>query len=256
MAKIISIANQKGGVGKTTTSINLGASLSHEGKSVLVIDLDPQANATLGLGINKENVIFSSYDIFVNNINPSDAIIETTVDNMDLLPSSIELARVELLSSFDLGECPLYDLIKGLKDKYDYILLDCPPSLGTLTKNALCSSDSVLIPVQCEYFALDGLTQFITTLDGVRKNNKMRNKKIQIEGILLTMLDNRSAFGFEIVSEVKEFFKEKVFKTIIPRNTQLQIAPFHGIPVTQFAPNSTSSKLYRQLAQEVVANER
>lgn len=256
MGKTISIVNQKGGVGKTTTAVNLSASLALRGHKVLLIDLDPQSNATVGIGINRGFLEFNAYDVLISGKKTSDTIVETAVKGLDILPSTIDLAGLELsLASLDEREFALYNALAEEREKYDYILIDCPPSLGLVTINSLCASESVLIPVQCEFYALDGLTQLLNTIRIVQSRLRPRKRDLKIEGVLLTMLDNRNNFGYEIVTEVKKYFKEKVFKTIIPRNVQLQIAPSHGKSIQQFSPNSRGAMVYRELAVEVENNE-
>ena len=256
MAKVISLVNQKGGVGKTTTSINLSSALGHLGKKVLLIDLDPQSNSTTGLGINKANIKLSIYDVITNRCEISDAIVKTKFKNLSVIPSMIFLSGVEIElmqtsmreDNFILGD-QLKNQINKIKDRYDFIIIDCPPSLGILTTNALAASDSVLIPVQCEYFALEGVTQLLNTI--ILTQTKV-NPKLDIEGVLLTMLDGRTLVGLEVVEDVRKFFKEKVFNTIIPRLVRLVEAPSHGKPIIEYDPKCRGALAYINLAKEVI----
>ena len=256
MAKVISLVNQKGGVGKTTTSINLSSALGHLGKKVLLIDLDPQSNSTTGLGINKANIKLSIYDVITNRCEISDAIIKTKFKNLSVIPSMIFLSGVEIElmqtsmkeDNFILGD-QLKNQINKIKDRYDFIIIDCPPALGILTTNALAASDSVLIPVQCEYFALEGVTQLLNTI--ILSQTKV-NPKLDIEGVLLTMLDGRTLVGLEVVEDVRKFFKEKVFNTIIPRLVRLVEAPSHGKPIIEYDPKCRGALAYINLAKEVI----
>ena len=257
MAKTISIVNQKGGVGKTTTAINLSAALAQKGKKILLIDLDPQSNATVGIGINRGFLEFNAYDCLIGDTPVKEATVSTGLTGLDILPSTIDLAGLELaLAQLKDRDFILYNALSLQREMYDYIIIDCPPSLGLVTINSLSASDSVLIPVQCEFYALDGLTQLLNTVRIVQTRLRPKARDLKIEGVLLTMLDNRNNFGFEIVNEVKKYFKEKVFKTIIPRNVQLQIAPSHGKSILQFSPNSRGAMMYRELAEEVLRNEK
>ncbi len=256
MAKVISLVNQKGGVGKTTTSINLSSALGHLGKKVLLVDLDPQSNSTTGLGINKANIKLSIYDVITNRCEISDAIIKTKFKNLSIIPSMIFLSGVEIElmqtsmreDNFILGD-QLKNQINKVKDRYDFIIIDCPPALGILTTNALAASDSVLIPVQCEYFALEGVTQLLNTI--ILTQTKV-NPKLDIEGVLLTMLDGRTLVGLEVVEDVRKFFKEKVFNTIIPRLVRLVEAPSHGKPIIEYDPKCRGALAYINLAKEVI----
>ncbi|MCY8279065.1 sporulation initiation inhibitor protein Soj, partial [Bacillus inaquosorum] len=219
MGKIIAITNQKGGVGKTTTSVNLGACLAYIGKRVLLVDIDPQGNATSGLGIEKADVEQCVYDILVDDADVIDIIKATTVENLDVIPATIQLAgaEIELVPTIS-REVRLKRALEAVKQNYDYIIIDCPPSLGLLTINALTASDSVVIPVQCEYYALEGLSQLLNT---VRLVQKHLNTDLMIEGVLLTMLDARTNLGIQVIEEVKKYFRDKVYKTVIPRNVRL-----------------------------------
>lgn len=229
MGKIIAITNQKGGVGKTTTSVNLGACLAYIGKRVLLVDIDPQGNATSGLGIEKADVEQCVYDILVDDADVIDIIKATTVENLDVIPATIQLAgaEIELVPTIS-REVRLKRALEAVKQNYDYIIIDCPPSLGLLTINALTASDSVVIPVQCEYYALEGLSQLLNT---VRLVQKHLNTDLMIEGVLLTMLDARTNLGIQVIEEVKKYFRDKVYKTVIPRNVRLSEAPSHGKPI-------------------------
>lgn len=252
MGKIMSIANQKGGVGKTTSSVNLSASLAALGNRVLMVDIDPQGNATSGLGINKADVNQCIYNVLVDDIEAKDVCITTETENLDIIPATIQLAgaEIELVSAIS-REIRLKKSLEKLKDSYDYIIIDCPPSLGLLTINALTSSDTVLIPVQCEYYALEGLSQLLNTIRLVQKH---LNKELMIEGVLLTMLDARTNLGLEVIEEVKKYFQDKVYKSIIPRNVRLGEAPSHGKPITTYDPKSRGAQVYLELAKEVMMN--
>ncbi len=256
MAKVISLVNQKGGVGKTTTSINLSASLGKLGKRTLLIDLDPQGNTTTGLGINKGGVNYSVYDCLVGTVSAKDAIIKTKFTKLYVLPATISLAGIDIelieMSHRDKNfqmRNQLKNIIDLIKDKFDYIIIDCPPSLGLLTTNALIASDSVIIPVQCEFFALEGITQLLNTIIMVQTR---LNPRLQIEGVLLTLLDSRTNLGLEVVEEVRKYFKEKVFNTIIPRLIRLVEAPSHGEPINEYDPTCRAAEAYMNLAKEVI----
>ena len=247
MGKVISVANQKGGVGKTTTTVNLGTILAKKGKKVLLIDADPQGNATSGLGVEKE-VEFSTYDILVNETEIKDAIQDTIIKNLKVCPSNINLAGAEVeLVSMMSREQRLKEKLDMVKDKFDYILIDCPPSLGLITLNSFTASDSVLIPVQCEYYALEGLGQLLNTINLVKKH---LNKEIKIEGALLTMYDMRTNLSNQVVKEVKKYFGDQVYKTVIPRNVRLSEAPSYGMPITEYDPRSKGAKSYIKFAKE------
>ncbi|PMC35562.1 sporulation initiation inhibitor Soj [Bacillus sp. UMB0899] len=252
MGKIIAIANQKGGVGKTTTSVNLGACLAYIGKRVLLVDVDPQGNATSGIGIEKADVEHCIYDILVDDVEAKDVIKPTAVENLDIIPATIQLAgaEIELVPTIS-REVRLKRALEAVKDNYDYMVIDCPPSLGLLTINALTASDAVLIPVQCEYYALEGLSQLLNT---VRLVQKHLNTDLTIEGVLLTMLDARTNLGIQVIDEVKKYFQDKVYKTIIPRNIRLSEAPSHGQPIIIYDPRSRGAEVYLDLAKEVVVN--
>ncbi|CAI9394312.1 ParA family protein [Niallia sp. Sow4_A1] len=252
MGKIITVANQKGGVGKTTTSVNLGSCLAYIGKRVLLVDIDPQGNATSGVGIEKADVDHCIYDVLVDDLEARMVIKQTNVENLDVIPATIQLAgaEIELVSTIS-REVRLKRALDEVKHNYDYILIDCPPSLGLLTINALTASDAVLIPVQCEYYALEGLSQLLNT---VRLVQKHLNHDLAIEGVLLTMLDARTNLGLQVIEEVKKYFQDKVYKTIIPRNIRLSEAPSHGEPIIIYDPKSRGAEVYLDLAKEVVTS--
>lgn len=248
MSRIISIVNQKGGVGKTTTTVNLGSALALEGQKVLIVDFDQQANATISLGINKEEILFDIADFFTHVGLLRRAIIRTNVENLELIPASIKLANVEEgIYQVENNQYLLSSKLEQIRDEYDYILIDCPPSLGLIVDNALYASDSVIIPVECSFYAYEALTQMINKIDKVQKN-----KNIDIEGILLTKLDNRSTTGYKIVEKVKFLAPDKIFKTIITNSSHIQEAPTLGKSVIQFSYNSRGSKEYRELAKELL----
>ncbi len=247
MGKIISVANQKGGVGKTTTTVNLGTILAKKGKKVLLIDADPQGNATSGLGVEKE-VENTTYDILVNDVTMEETIQDSSIKNLKVCPANMSLAGAEVeLVSMMSREQRLKEKLEEVKDKFDYILIDCPPSLGLITLNSFTASNSVLIPVQCEYFALEGLGQLLNTIERVRK---YLNKEIQIEGALLTMYDARTNLSNQVVKEVKKYFNDKVYKTVIPRNVRLSEAPSYGMPITEYDARSKGAKSYVKFARE------
>ncbi|MDO3681615.1 ParA family protein [Paenibacillus ehimensis] len=251
MAKIIAITNQKGGVGKTTTSVNLGASLASLGKKVLLVDIDPQGNTTSGLGINKADVVHCIYDVLINDVHPNEAMVDTALENLKIIPATIQLAgaEIELVPTIS-REVRLKKSLQLVKHMFDYILIDCPPSLGILTVNSLTAADSVIIPIQCEYYALEGLSQLLNT---VRLVQKHLNTTLQIEGVLLTMFDARTNLGMQVIEEVKKYFQQKVYQTIIPRNIRLSEAPSHGQPIITYDPRSKGAEVYLELAKEVIA---
>ena len=247
MGKVISVANQKGGVGKTTTTINLSTILAKKGKRIMLIDADPQGNATSGVGVDKE-VELSFYDVLTNDTEIIDTLEKTAIRNLVVCPSNINLAGAEVeLVSMMSREQRLKEKLDIIKERFDYIFIDCPPSLGLITLNAFTASDSVLIPVQCEYYALEGLGQLLNTINLVKKH---LNKDIQIEGALLTMYDMRTNLSNQVVKEVKRYFNNKVYKTVIPRNVRLSEAPSYGMPITEYDPRSKGAKSYEKFAKE------
>jgi len=250
MRQIIAVANQKGGVGKTTTTINLGACMAMGELRVLIVDIDPQGNATSGIGILKDEQKKTVYDVIINGDNVEDVVIKTNIDNLYILPANIQLAGAELeLVSVFSRETRLKEALELVGSKFDVVIIDCPPSLGLLTINALTAADSLLVPIQCEFFAMEGISQLLRTLALVRKN---LNKKLEIGGILLTMFDRRINLANQVVSEIKSHFREKVFSTIIPRNVALSEAPSHGLPIILHKTKSRGAEAYTQLAKEVI----
>lgn len=252
MGKIIAVANQKGGVGKTTTCVNLCCALKEAGAKVLLCDIDPQGNCTSGMGVDKNSVSPNLYNVLVDGVQAEKAIIETEFG--DLLPSNAILsgAGIELVNA-KTREFVLKTALAGIKQKYEYIFIDCPPSLEMLTLNALCAADTVLIPVQCEYFALEGLTDLIST---IRMTKKALNPSLDIEGVLLTMFDSRTNFSMQVAEEVKKFFKNKVYNIVIPRNVRISEAPSHGIPVLIYDRASRGAQTYTELAREFIRRNR
>ena len=259
MAKVISLVNQKGGVGKTTSSINLAAALGNEGKKTLLIDLDSQGNSSNGLGLNSNDFEYDIYDVITGNCEIKKAIIKTKFKNLSIIPSSINLAGIEVEfikkmledNNFKQNE-ELKIRVNEIRDYYDYIIIDCQPSLGISTMNALVASDSVIIPVQCEYYALEGITQLLNTIILVQSN---MNPNLRIEGVLLTMLDGRTNIGLEVIEEVRKYFKNKVFNTIIPRLVKLAEAPSHGEPINAYEPTCRATLAYENLAKEVISRD-
>ena len=251
MGKIISVANQKGGVGKTTTTVNLATILAKKGKSILLIDADPQGNATSGLGIDKK-MDKSLYDILIDETEIREVAQKTIINNLAICPSNINLAGAEVeLVSLMSREQRLKEKLEKVKEYFDYVFIDCPPSLGLITLNAFTASDSVIIPVQCEYYALEGLGQLLNTVNLVKKH---LNKKLEIEGALLTMYDIRTNLSNQVVKEVKKYFGDKVFKNVIPRNVRLSEAPSYGMPITEYDPHSKGARSYMKFAKEFIKN--
>ena len=249
MGKIIAVSNQKGGVGKTTTSVNLAACVADAGKRVLLIDIDPQGNATSGLGQQAKDGL-SVYPVIIGELEAEKAIVSTKFGPLDVLPSSIELAGAEIeLVAMPGRETLLREALKPIREQYDYIFIDCPPSLSLLTLNAMTAADSVLIPIQCEYYALEGVGQLMNTLQLVKKR---LNPELAIEGVVLTMLDGRTNLGIQVVQEVKRYFKGGVFGTVIPRNVRLSEAPSHALPIHLYDPRSTGAQAYKDLARELI----
>ncbi|BCB06102.1 sporulation initiation inhibitor protein Soj [Bacillus sp. KH172YL63] len=252
LGRIVAVTNQKGGVGKTTTSVNLGACLAYIGKKVLLVDIDPQGNATSGVGVEKGDVQQCIYDVLVDDVDVKETIKQSKVENLSIVPATISLAgaEIELVPTIS-REVRLKKALEKVKDEYDYVIIDCPPSLGLLTINALTASDAVVIPVQCEYYALEGLSQLLST---VRLVQKHLNHDLMIDGVLLTMLDARTNLGIQVIEEVKKYFQDKVYRTIIPRNVRLSEAPSHGEPIIIYDAKSRGAEVYLELAKEVVAN--
>ncbi|MCK1997912.1 chromosome partitioning protein [Paenisporosarcina quisquiliarum] len=252
MGRIIAIANQKGGVGKTTTSVNLSACLAYLGKKVLLVDIDPQGNASSGVGVNKGEVQQCIYDVLIDDVSVKETILETKVENLHIVPATISLAgaEIELVSTIS-REVRLKRALQEVQGLYDYIVIDCPPSLGLLTINSLTASDAIIIPVQCEFYALEGLSQLLSTIRLVQKH---LNKNLAIDGVLLTMFDARTNLGIQVIEEVKKYFQDKVYKTIIPRNVRLSEAPSHGEPIIIYDPKSRGAEVYLELAKEVIRN--
>ena len=254
MAKTISIINQKGGVGKTTTAVNLIAAIGSHGKRVLLCDIDPQGNSTSGFGIDKRSLKYSSYDVLINNVPARDVIITTKFEGVDVLPSNMNLAGAELeLVDMKGRESRLKNALLPLYNNYDFIFLDCPPSLGLITLNALCASDTLIVPIQCEYYALEGLSQLMST---VRQVKRLYNSLIELEGVVLTMYDGRLNLTQQVVAEVKKFFPKKVYASVIPRNVRLSEAPSFGLPIMYYDKNSKGSMAYEALAVEFLKQNR
>ncbi len=249
LGKAIAIFNQKGGVGKTTTNINLAACLAMKDQKILILDIDPQGNTTSGMGISKKGLKLTSYEILVDDkINVLDAIIPTNIPNLDIIPASVQLAGAEIeLVQLEGREKRLKKALDKISDKYDYIFIDCPPSLGLLTINSLTAVDSVLIPIQCEFYALEGVSQLMSTIDLVKKN---LNKGLEIQGVILSMFDGRTNLSIQVVEEVKKYFKDSVYTTVIPRNVRLAEAPSFGLPITEYDPKSKGAMAYMEFAEE------
>lgn len=250
MSKVIAISNQKGGVGKSTTAINLSASIGLMKKNVLVIDMDPQGNTTSGLGIDRNEDIYTVYELLIDECSAEDCIIKTDYKNLSVIPSNSNLAGAEIeLLDIEDKEYLLSNRLEKIKDEYDYIFIDCPPSLSVLTLNAMCAADSVIIPIQCEYYALEGLTQILNTIELVKER---LNEKLEVEGVVFTMFDGRNNLSSDVVANVKENLDIRLFDTIIPRNVRLAEAPSYGMPVIYYDNRSTGATSYRYLAKEVV----
>ena len=253
MAKIIAIANQKGGVGKTTSAVNLSACVAQQSRRVLAIDIDPQGNMTSGLGVDKNTVTSSVYDVLINKLDVRDAIVPTQVENLSLLPANIELAGAEVeLVGMMAREQVLKRALYKVANDYDYVFIDCPPSLGLLTLNALTAANTLIVPIQCEYYALEGLSRLMNTVKLVRMH---LNPELDVEGVVLTMFDSRTNLSSQVVTEVKKFFKNKVYNTIIPRSVRLSEAPSFGLPISLYDPKSTGAKAYGELAREIVGKD-
>ena len=255
MGKAIAIFNQKGGVGKTTTNINLAACLAIKGKKVLVLDIDPQGNTTSGLGISKRGLENTMYEVLItDSYDPKNAVRHTVVEGLDIIPASVELAGAEVeMVQLEGREKRLKRALDTIRDGYDYIVIDCPPSLGLLTINSLTAVDSVLIPIQCEFYALEGVSQLMSTIELVRKS---MNKNLEIQGVILSMFDGRTNLSIQVVEEVKRYFKQKVYTTVIPRNVRLAEAPSYGLPIMEYDPRSNGARAYMEFAEEFLALER
>lgn len=250
MSKIIAIANQKGGVGKTTTSVNLSSCLAVKGKKILIIDIDPQGNTSSGLGIDKTKIRKSIYDVIINGIPIEETLVDTKIDTLKLSPSNIQLAGAEVeLVSVISRETRLKFALESIKDKFDYIIIDCPPSLGLITLNALTAANTILVPIQCEYYALEGLSQLMNTVGIIQKH---LNPALKVEGVVLTMFDARTNLSIQVVDEVKKYFGNKVYRTIIPRNVRLSEAPSYGLPIILYDSKSKGAECYMDLADEVI----
>lgn len=254
MGKIISVVNQKGGVGKTTTAVNLAAGIGKMGKKILIVDADPQGNTTSAYGVVKQKLDRSVYDLLIGRASAAEAIVTTAFEGVDIIPCNMNLAGAEVeLISIDRRESQLKNALIMVKEKYDFIFIDCPPSLGLITINALCASDTVLVPIQCEFFALEGLSQLIST---VRQVKRLFNPRIEIEGILLTMFDGRLNLTQQVVAEVKKFFPRELYSTTIPRAVRLSEAPSHGKPIQYYDPRNKGGKAYDDLAAEFIKRQR
>lgn len=253
MGRIIAVANQKGGVGKTTTSINLAACLAEKGKKVLGVDMDPQGNLTSGLGVDKDSVEKSIYELIIGEVDIKEVINKEVLENLDIIPTSIDLSAAEIeLIGVDDKEYILRNAIDQVKDQYDFVIIDCPPSLSMLTINAMTTADSVIVPIQCEYYALEGLSQLIHTVELVKDR---LNSKLEIEGVVFTMYDARTNLSLQVVENVKDNLQQNIYKTIIPRNIRLAEAPSYGLPINKYDPKSTGAESYMRLADEVIERE-
>ena len=253
MGRIIAVANQKGGVGKTTTSINLAACLAEKGKKVLAVDMDPQGNLTSGLGVDKDSVEKSIYELIIGEVDIKEVINKEVLENLDIIPTSIDLSAAEIeLIGVDDKEYILRNAIDQVKDQYDFVIIDCPPSLSMLTINAMTTADSVIVPIQCEYYALEGLSQLIHTVELVKDR---LNSKLEIEGVVFTMYDARTNLSLPVVENVKDNLQQNIYKTIIPRNIRLAEAPSYGLPINKYDPKSTGAESYMRLADEVIERE-
>lgn len=250
MGRIIAIANQKGGVGKTTTAINLSASLAEKGRKVLAIDMDPQGNMSSGLGLDKNSIDGTIYDMIIGEADVEEVIHKNTIENLDILPSNVDLSAVEIeMIDVENKEFVVKNSIQKIRDNYDYVIIDCPPSLSLLTVNAMTTADSVLVPIQCEYYALEGLSQLIHTVELVKDR---LNPILEIEGVVFTMYDARTNLSLQVVENVKDNLEQNIYKTIIPRNIRLAEAPSYGMPINMYDPKSAGAESYMQLADEVI----
>ena len=253
MGRIIAVANQKGGVGKTTSSINRAACLAEKGKKVLAVDMDPQGNLTSGLGVDKDSVEKSIYELIIGEVDIKEVINKEVLENLDIIPTSIDLSAAEIeLIGVDDKEYILRNAIDQVKDQYDFVIIDCPPSLSMLTINAMTTADSVIVPIQCEYYALEGLSQLIHTVELVKDR---LNSKLEIEGVVFTMYDARTNLSLQVVENVKDNLQQNIYKTIIPRNIRLAEAPSYGLPINKYDPKSTGAESYMRLADEVIERE-
>ena len=255
MGEVIVVTSGKGGVGKTTTNINLAACLAIKGKKVLVLDIDPQGNTTSGLGISKRGLENTMYEVLItDSYDPKNAVRHTVLEGLDIIPASVELAGAEVeMVQLEGREKRLKRALDTIRDGYDYIFIDCPPSLGLLTINSLTAVDSVLIPIQCEFYALEGVSQLMSTIELVRKS---MNKNLEIQGVILSMFDGRTNLSIQVVEEVKRYFKQKVYTTVIPRNVRLAEAPSYGLPIMEYDPRSNGARAYMEFAEEFLALER
>ncbi len=250
MGKVIAIANQKGGVGKSTTAINLSACLAEKGKHILVIDIDPQGNTTSGLGVEKAELDNSLYELIIGEAEPEDVIIKNTVENLDVIPSNVNLSGAEIeIFELEEKEFIIKKIVEKVRRRYDYVIMDCPPSLSMLTINALTAANSVIVPIQCEYYALEGLSQLIYTIDLVKER---LNSKLKIEGILFTMFDTRNNLSSQVVDNVRNNLNQKIYTTVIPRNVRLAEAPSYGMPINLYDSRSSGAESYRKLAEEII----